>query len=1007
MAEVVGQWTGREMKALRLARRLSQRQYAAHLGLSDVALSSAERKGAAMVLRMETQQILDTDLEQASESVRERFWLLRDEKREADLAAASATRTTSDIAVPSWHLPDESGTAGLKEFVESSSRVFVLCGPAGTGKSTLIRAAVDALTENAAVQIHPATTAEPASLAADILRYGSVPVGPDPLLAIENAAESLTRPLLVVLDGINTEDTMRSVGRAVDAILRQAVTTALRFVLVVRTPPAPDLSEFPLLSASVYRRDSVASHTTAAWTPADAARAWEQERPESLPTFADLPPQLRDLIRLPMFMRMVRDGAVGTAVQDASPYLLVDQCVRVIATRSDHDVDETLRILGDAAVADLSRHLPMITSWHSPAAAPRDFLVPAGLAQRTAGGRVKFSHDMIREYFAAARLERMTAKQGRSHLVEVISGLSRAADASAIAVGLHRFFVMAVDEADPGALSAVALAPGLAGTSALARLLDVAADGMRFTTLDVLRSCARSCAGSPDSLQVVRALLRQPSFPEALGAGWHRWLFTVLHDHGSHVWDDVAQHVEAMFDGSEATQFIDAADRNAPEVAAFLARHVNLFITSDDRAGLIDALLAHQDWRVRAAVAAGLAQVSVASSAVVQGLQHLVGDRDYKVRAAGTSLLRTAPENVVSDVLPVLLDDDVWYVRARALEQLARREAPAMLVTSALAQCRSQDAWHHAPRYVLDLMDRLTLLCDDPARLEMTTVPRAVVPLLREVRTGALVVEAERADLLAGLAARSGTWLASREGQAVAAQLKSGERGSGLTTSETYRRLRGSRHLQVALDVADLDLAVAVAQAAAGAGARFIEVGDPLIKANGVFAIETIKRAVPDALVVAEMMSSDWGRDQVENAIEYGADVVLLIGPATHASVAAACAAARRLGTSILLDAPAERHSAEWVRDMARAGVDGLVVTTNIDLGPGGREPLLRAKQIRTWTQLPVAVSGGFTAADPSVVSSRDWDVLIAGRAVTESADPRRATAALTSLISQMTERNP
>jgi 3-keto-L-gulonate-6-phosphate decarboxylase/transcriptional regulator with XRE-family HTH domain/energy-coupling factor transporter ATP-binding protein EcfA2 len=994
------------MKALRLARRLSQRQYAAHLGLSDVALSSAERKGAAMVLRMETQQILDTDLEQASESVRERFWLLRDEKQKADLSAASATRTASALGVPNWHLPDEPGTARLKEFAESDSRVFVLCGPAGTGKSTLIRAATEALSENAAVQIHPATTVEPASLAADILRYGSVPVGADPLLTIERAAESLTRPLVVVLDGINTEDTVRSVGRAVDTILRQAVTTALRFVLVVRTPPSPDLSEFPLLSASVFRPDSGASHTTSAWTPVDTARAWEQERPEGLPTFADLPSQLRDFVRLPMFMSMVRDGAVGTAVQEASPYLLVDQCVRAIATRSGHGVDETLRTLGDAAVADLSRHLPLITSWHSPTKAPPDFVVPAGLAQRTTGGRVEFSHDLVREYFAAARLEQVTAKQGRSHLVDVISGLSLAADASAVAVGLHRFFVMAVDEADPSALSAVALAPGL-GTSALARLLDVAADGMRFTTLDVLRSCAKSCAGSPDSLQVVRALLRQPSLPEALGGGWHRWLFTMLQSHGSHVWDDAAQHVEALFDSSEAARFVEAADLGAPEVAAFLARHVNLFITPDDRTGLVDALLAHEDWRVRAAVAAGLAQVSAASSAVAHGLQHLAGDRDYKVRAAATPLLRTAPEHVVANVLPVLLDDDVWYVRARALEQLARREAPANLVTSALARCRSQDAWRHAPRYVRDLMDRLTLLCDDPARLKLTTVPRAVVPLLREVRTGALVVEAERAGLLADLAARSGTWLAAREGQSVAAELASGESRSGLTTSETYRRLRGGRHLQVALDVADLDLAVAVAQAAAGAGAGFIEVGDPLIKANGVFAIETIKRAVPDALVVAEMMSSDWGRDQVENAVEYGADVVLLIGPATHASVAAACAAARRLGTSILLDAPAERHSAEWVRDMARAGVDGLVVTTNIDLGPGGREPLLRAKQIRTWTQLPVAVSGGFTAADPSVVSSLDWDVLIAGRAVTESADPRRATAALTSLISQTTGRNP
>lgn len=39
--------------------------------------------------------------------------------------------------------------------------------------------------------------------------------------------------------------------------------------------------------------------------------------------------------------------------------------------------------------------------------------------------------------------------------------------------------------------------------------------------------------------------------------------------------------------------------------------------------------------------------------------------------------------------------------------------------------------------------------------------------------------------------------------------------------------------------------------------------------------------------VVAEMMSADWGRDQVAIAAEAGADVVLLIGPATSANVSA------------------------------------------------------------------------------------------------------------------------
>src|SRR5439155_23827903 len=153
---------------------------------------------------------------------------------------------------------------------------------------------------------------------------------------------------------------------------------------------------------------------------------------------------------------------------------------------------------------------------------------------------------------------------------------------------------------------------------------------------------------------------------------------------------------------------------------------------------------------------------------------------------------------------------------------------------------------------------------------------------------------------------------------------------------EAFRRLRDSHSVQVALDLHDLPQALAVAKAAAGAGARFIEIGDPLIKRAGVAAIEQIKRAVPHASVVAEMMSSDWGRDQVILAAEAGADVVLLIGPASTASVAAAVEAGRRLAIPVVLDVPAGRLDQAWVHAMERTGIDGFAITTNIDLGVAG-----------------------------------------------------------------------
>lgn len=164
-------------------------------------------------------------------------------------------------------------------------------------------------------------------------------------------------------------------------------------------------------------------------------------------------------------------------------------------------------------------------------------------------------------------------------------------------------------------------------------------------------------------------------------------------------------------------------------------------------------------------------------------------------------------------------------------------------------------------------------------------------------------------------------------------------------------------------------------------------------------AVEEIKRLAGAARVVAEMMSADWGRDQVEQAAEAGADVVLLIGPATVASFSAAVEAGRRLGTPILLDVPTLHASQQWVREMEHAGIDGFTVTSNIDMGVGVGHPLARTRAARSWSRLPVGVSGGFSATDLPVLTSKDWDILIVGRSITEAVRPTSAADQLLKIV--------
>src|SRR5262245_23402082 len=66
-------WTGREVRALREARRMSVREFAAHLGVSDRMVSKWEAGGLTIRPRPVNQAALDTSLARASSEVRARF----------------------------------------------------------------------------------------------------------------------------------------------------------------------------------------------------------------------------------------------------------------------------------------------------------------------------------------------------------------------------------------------------------------------------------------------------------------------------------------------------------------------------------------------------------------------------------------------------------------------------------------------------------------------------------------------------------------------------------------------------------------------------------------------------------------------------------------------------------------------------------------------------------------------------------------------------------------------
>jgi transcriptional regulator with XRE-family HTH domain len=91
---VVVRWTGHEARLLRLAVRMSVRQFAEHLGYNDAAVSNWERRGALSRLRTQTQRDLDAALKLAGDEACQRF----EAARAAPPAAAAPVAGSSSAA---------------------------------------------------------------------------------------------------------------------------------------------------------------------------------------------------------------------------------------------------------------------------------------------------------------------------------------------------------------------------------------------------------------------------------------------------------------------------------------------------------------------------------------------------------------------------------------------------------------------------------------------------------------------------------------------------------------------------------------------------------------------------------------------------------------------------------------------------------------------------------------------------------------------------------------------
>ncbi|GAA4736334.1 hypothetical protein GCM10025783_03070 [Amnibacterium soli] len=204
--------------------------------------------------------------------------------------------------------------------------------------------------------------------------------------------------------------------------------------------------------------------------------------------------------------------------------------------------------------------------------------------------------------------------------------------------------------------------------------------------------------------------------------------------------------------------------------------------------------------------------------------------------------------------------------------------------------------------------------------------------------------------------------------------------------------------LQFAMDTLTTEKALELA-AAAAPHVDILELGTPLIKAEGLSAVTAIKQAHPDKIVFADLKTMDAGELEADTAFSAGADLVTVLGLAGDSTIAGAVKAAKKHGKGIVADLIGVPDKAERAKEVTALGVEFVEMHAGLDEQAEEGFTFGTLLQDGESAGVPFSVAGGVSTATIKSVQDAGARVAVAGGAIYGAPDVGAAAAALRAAI--------
>ena len=197
--------------------------------------------------------------------------------------------------------------------------------------------------------------------------------------------------------------------------------------------------------------------------------------------------------------------------------------------------------------------------------------------------------------------------------------------------------------------------------------------------------------------------------------------------------------------------------------------------------------------------------------------------------------------------------------------------------------------------------------------------------------------------------------------------------------------------LQIALDFVDFHRAELAAREASAGGATWIEVGTPLLKAEGLDAVRKLRDAFPHSTIVCDTKTMDAGRIEMEAAAKAGADVATVLGVSSDATVRESIEAGRNYGIRVAVDLVNVADPAARARQVAEWGASLVGVHCPIDQQMQGKDPFDALRAVAGAVDIPVSVAGGINSETAAEAVGAGASIVVVGGAITKAENSKDA----------------